>query len=73
MAFHTLEMISKVADEPLVKAALELFEGNKDKCEEWFNSEVRGLGYETPYDFCRKGKKEDVRDLIGRIEHGVYS
>jgi hypothetical protein len=73
MAFHTLEMISKVADEELVKATLELFEGNKKKCEEWFNSEIKNLGYETPYELCKKGKEDLIKDIIYGAQQGTFS
>lgn len=72
MAFHTIEMITKVADDEMVKAALDLFGGNKEKCEIWFNSEIKNLGYETPYELCRKGKKDLIKGIIYDAHQGIH-
>jgi putative toxin-antitoxin system antitoxin component (TIGR02293 family) len=40
----------------------------------WFHGRIRALGGKTPLEFARTepGARE-VEDLIGRIEHGVFS
>jgi putative toxin-antitoxin system antitoxin component (TIGR02293 family) len=55
-------------------AALRLFDGDPDSARQWLISPVRGLDNAAPIDFARTelGARE-VRNLIGRIEDGVFS
>jgi putative toxin-antitoxin system antitoxin component (TIGR02293 family) len=55
-------------------AALHLFSGDKADAREWLLSPVRGLNNARPIDYARTdfGARE-VRNLIGRLEHGVFS
>ncbi|MEK7120084.1 MAG: MbcA/ParS/Xre antitoxin family protein, partial [Patescibacteria group bacterium] len=53
--------------------AVELFEGNKKKALRWLNRPRHALGGITPMQAIKQGKGEEVRRLIGRLEHGVYS
>ena len=55
-------------------ATLDLFSGDKADAREWLLSPVRGLNNSRPIDYARTdyGARE-VRNLIGRIEHGVFS
>ena len=54
--------------------ALELFEGDRDAASRWMLSPLLALGGETPIDIARTelGARQ-VENLVGRIEHGVYS
>lgn len=41
---------------------------------EWFTSPKQALGGKTPFEFCdTELGAEEVRNLLGRIEHGVFS
>ena len=53
--------------------AVELFE-SPEAAREWLKSPARGCGGETPlsYSDTEYGARE-VEDLMGRIEHGVFS
>lgn len=55
-------------------AALDLFGGDNADAREWLLSPVRGLNNARPIDYARTdyGARE-VRNLIGRLEHGVFS
>jgi putative toxin-antitoxin system antitoxin component (TIGR02293 family) len=54
--------------------ALELFEGDRDAASEWIRSPLPALGGETPTDTARtEAGARQVENLVGRIEHGVYS
>jgi putative toxin-antitoxin system antitoxin component (TIGR02293 family) len=54
--------------------ALELFEGNHDAASEWMSTPLPALGGATPDDALKaQSGVRDVENLIGRIEHGVYS
>ncbi|MBN1619250.1 DUF2384 domain-containing protein [candidate division WOR-3 bacterium] len=54
--------------------ALELFEGDFDGAKKWLSEKQAGLGNLRPIDFIKSetGAKE-VENLIGRLEHGVFS
>jgi putative toxin-antitoxin system antitoxin component (TIGR02293 family) len=54
--------------------ALELFDGDRDAAIEWLTTPQLALGGVRPLDVARTdvGTRE-VENLIGRLEHGVYS
>lgn len=54
--------------------ALELFEGNADAARRWLTTPRRYFARETPLDYARTelGARE-VKQLIERLEHGVFS
>lgn len=57
----------------LIKLATELFD-NEQLALEWIRKSVYGLGGKRPLDMVSTTVDfEVVRDLIGRIEHGVFS
>ena len=58
----------------LLTQAVELFEGDKDKALRWFMQSNRALGKLTPLEMAgtETGARE-VENLIGRLEHGVFS
>ncbi len=54
--------------------ALELFEGDRDAASEWMQTPLPALGGERPIDIARTELGAwQVENLVGRIEHGVYS
>ena len=58
----------------LFSRTLELFDGDIDSARRWFSTRTVALGGETPFSFARTetGARE-VENLIGRLEHGVFS
>lgn len=64
------EMYS-VAGKSLVKKMRKIL--GKDNCLEWFYSSNTALNDKAPYDLCKEGRKSEISDLIGRIEHGIIS
>ena len=54
--------------------ALALFEGDIDAARSWFSAPARALGDRTPQDVAATelGARE-VENLIGRLEHGVFT
>ena len=58
----------------IFEAALGLFDGDHDGVRQWLTSPVRGLSHARPIDYARTelGARE-VRNLIGRLEDGVFS
>ena len=51
-----------------------MFEGDKEKAFRWFVQSNRALGGLTPLEMAatETGTRE-VENLIGRLEHGVFS
>lgn len=63
------EILIKVAAE-----AVELFEGDDQAADDWLNRPLRAIGYKVPSRFMNSPKKIGiVRDIIGRLEHGVFT
>ena len=58
----------------LLEASAELFEGDREGAVAWLGSPNRALGGETPLALSKTeiGARE-VENLIGRLEHGVFS
>ncbi len=57
----------------LFDRAMQLF-GTGENVRKWLHTELPALGWRTPIDFAQTepGARE-VENLIGRIEHGVFS
>lgn len=48
--------------------------GDLEKARRWFATPKRALGGRTPLEFCdTEPGAEEVRDLLGRLEHGVFT
>ncbi len=58
----------------LLAQTFELFEGNEEAGIRWFTSPNRALGGQSPLEVAatETGTRE-VENLIGRIEHGVFT
>lgn len=58
----------------LLAQTFELFEGDKTAAKNWFVSPNRALGMTSPIEFAATeiGTRE-VENLIGRLEHGVFT
>ncbi|WP_272666596.1 type II RES/Xre toxin-antitoxin system antitoxin [Providencia sp. PROV069] len=55
-------------------AAVRLFNGDKHAASDWLNHPVKGLGHLRPIELiATESGAIEVIDLIGRIEHGVFS
>lgn len=53
--------------------AIEVFE-DLEKARKWFSTPKRTLSNQTPLQFCdTEVGANEVRNLLGRIEHGVFS
>jgi putative toxin-antitoxin system antitoxin component (TIGR02293 family) len=58
----------------LLEKAVELFEGDTGAAVNWLSTPKAALDSQTPLEYSRTeiGARE-VEDLIGRLEHGVFS
>lgn len=58
----------------LHQLSVELFEGSVESANCWFVSPCRGLGGKTPLEMAQtEDGARHVEQLIGRLEHGVFS
>jgi putative toxin-antitoxin system antitoxin component (TIGR02293 family) len=54
--------------------ALQLFEGDAESARRWLNEPAKALGGENPLQhLATEAGATEVHDLIGRLEHGVYT
>jgi putative toxin-antitoxin system antitoxin component (TIGR02293 family) len=54
--------------------AVALFEGDVDAALNWLTTPSRALSDNTPWEYARfEPGARDVEDLIGRMEHGVFT
>ena len=54
--------------------SLQLFEGDADSARRWLVEPAKALGGATPLQLLdTEAGAGQVRDLVGRLEHGVYS
>ena len=58
----------------IFEKAVALFEGDVQAAVHWLTAPKRALGNQTPFEYARTeiGARE-VENLIGRLEHGVFS
>ncbi len=55
-------------------AAVDLFGGDKGKAITWMSTPIKGLGYRSPDSLLETETGAlEVCDLIGRLEHGVFT
>lgn len=58
----------------MLKAAIELFEGDRTKARDWMCKPAQGLGGNKPIEMLTTtAETRGVLDLIGRLEHGVVA
>ena len=56
----------------IIESALDLFNNDRDKAEQWLNTSAVALNNISPADYAKKPLgQEAVLDLIGRIKHGI--
>jgi putative toxin-antitoxin system antitoxin component (TIGR02293 family) len=54
--------------------AIDLFEGDKARAAEWFRTPKKALNQASPLEYSdTEIGIQEVTDLIGRLEHGVFS
>jgi putative toxin-antitoxin system antitoxin component (TIGR02293 family) len=57
-----------------IAAAQRLFDGDELAAEHWLNQPLRAIGDKIPLDFMDSAENTGiVRDIIGRLEHGVWT
>ena len=58
----------------VMDATVQLFAGHKEEATQWLSRPVKGLGNIAPITLlATESGALDVLDLIGRLEHGVFS
>ena len=58
----------------ILKASIDLFEGDQNQARQWMISPNAGLNSKAPVEMLRSATEASiVEDLIGRMEHGVIA
>ena len=58
----------------IVDKAIKLFDGDSNAATRWLNTPNKALSNQTPLDYSgTESGAHEVENLIGRIEHGVFS
>ena len=66
------DRIYRIAE--VYRAVLQLFEGDGESARRWLSEPAKALGRDTPLQHLdTEAGAAQVRDLIGRLEHGVYT
>lgn len=62
----------QVIDPPLFERAIQTFD-EEELAAMWFGDPIRVLGGVSPFEAIARGKRKAVLEILGRIEHGIYS
>jgi len=66
-------MARRITKKDLIERAAEIFK-SRDKAKDWMKEPHKALGGKPPAEcFMTLSGAEEVLNLLGRIEHGVYS
>jgi putative toxin-antitoxin system antitoxin component (TIGR02293 family) len=58
----------------LFRLATELYDGDEEAARAWLSKPARALDGETPLEHAEtEAGAREVENLIGRLEHGVYT
>lgn len=58
----------------VTNAAIELFEGDSDRAELWLSTPLPAIGNEIPIHYVDTPERaQQILDIIGRLEHGVWT
>ncbi|MCK4996786.1 DUF2384 domain-containing protein [Candidatus Pacearchaeota archaeon] len=64
--------MKKTAGNDLITEMKEVFEESINVID-WFYTSNIALGGSRPYDYCKDKKRDEVKNILGRIEYEVYS
>ena len=65
---------SEVMQTEVMAAALALFEGDRQMAESWLSKPLPAIGNEIPTDYIDSPERaKQLLDIIGRLEHGVWT
>lgn len=67
-------MNGSVLEIELRKAAIDLFSGDEQSADEWMNKPAKALNGSKPIDMTNSDAELRLAlDLIGRLQHGVFT
>ncbi len=67
-------MHTRSLKEKIFLLAVELFDGNEENARNWFDKPNRALNGISPKERIQmEGGEQAVTDLIGRLEHGIFT
>jgi len=67
-----IQEMYKTAGKELAEKIIKTF-GNEDSARNWYYSSSLVFGWKRVYDYCKEGKISEVKNELGRIEHGILS
>jgi uncharacterized protein (DUF2384 family) len=70
---YNLKQMRKVAGNELANRIKDFFDGDLEKTRYFFYKPTQAFGSKSAYQMCLLGRKDEVTNLIGRLEHGIYS
>lgn len=60
--------------EDVFAEAVELFESDRKAALAWLHQPLRAIGHEVPSEYMNSPENiQEVRNVIGRLEHGVWT
>lgn len=62
----------RVIDSALFERAIQVFD-EEQLAAMWFGDPIRALGGASPLEAIARGKRKAFLEILGRIEHGIYS
>lgn len=65
--------ISEIVGEKFAGEIENIWDGNKEHAKIWFYAPMLRFENKSPYQLCIDGKIDEVKNLVGKITHGVYS
>lgn len=68
---HSKKSIKQSEITALFDLATDLFDGDPAAAKLWLLSPQHGLGGKIPLTVAANGNIEEVKDLLGRLEHGI--
>ncbi|MEC9040743.1 MAG: MbcA/ParS/Xre antitoxin family protein [Pseudomonadota bacterium] len=58
----------------VISNATELFEGDQEMAEKWLSKPLPAIGNEVPINYIDTSERaQQLLDIIGRLEHGVWT
>ncbi len=67
-------MVRSASEIELIKAATDLFAGDEQRAADWLNNTAKALNGRKPIDMTNSDAELRLAlDLIGRLQHGVFT
>jgi len=68
---YLIREMHKTADRALIAQMIDLF-GTEEKAQNWFYRPIPALEKKRPYDVCKKGEVEKVKEVLDSLDYSVF-